>query len=314
MNYLVKIALPALGLSGAIVGLTGRDAGAQRRQDSPAVPNLTVTRTPARVLRGGKIAQLLCLPCHADNDNRLTGRRLADVPKFFGKIYSTNITQDSTVGIGHWSDGELLYFLRTGRRRDGSIAPAMPRFPLMADEDLYSVVAYLRSEAYPVRATATEAPPTRYSLPVKLFARAVLKPLPYPTAPLTLPDTTDEVALGRYLANGVIGCFGCHSAGFKRLDPLQPERSKGFYGGGNRLLGEGRRPVFSSNLTFDEATGIARTYTREAFIRAVKLGVRHDGTPLRAPMPPHPALTDREAGAIYAYLKTIPKLRNAVRR
>lgn len=303
MKFLVAIGLAAFALIGAFTGLTDRGEALSPRTDP--------TKAAAR---GEKLAQLLCLPCHADGENRLTGRRMTDVPKLFGKIYSTNITQDSTVGIGRWSDGELTHFLRTGTRPDGSLAPAMPRYPLMADEDLQAVVAYLRSDAYPVQATATEAPKTRYSLPVKLLANSIFKPLPYPTSPIAPPDTTDEVALGRYLADGVIGCYGCHSADFKKLDPLHPERSKGYYGGGNRLLGDGGKPVFSANLTFDDETGIGKTHSREQFIRAVKLGVKHDGTALRAPMPPHPALTDREAGAIYAYLKTVPKLRNAVRR
>ena len=312
MNSLVKIGLPFITLVSALTGFTDRSDTLPLRSGPPVGP--TVDRTSARVARGEKIAQLLCLPCHADNDNRLTGRRMTDVPKLFGKIYSTNITQDSTVGIGHWTDDNLLRFLRTGTRPDGSLAPAMPRYPLMADDDLRSIVAYLRSGAYPVQAATIEAPPTRYSLPVKLLAKSVFKPLPYPALPIALPDTTNEVALGRYLADGVIGCYGCHSADFKGLDPTHPERSKGYYGGGNRLLGEGGKPIFSANLTFDDKTGIGQTYTRETFIRAVRLGVKHDGSPLRAPMPPHLALTAREAGAIYAYLKTIPKLRRAARR
>lgn len=307
MNSLVKIGLPTLALVSTLTGFTDRGDALPPRSEPSGVPTVTVAR-------GEKIAQLLCLPCHADGDNRLTGRRMTDVPKLFGKIYSTNITQDSTVGIGRWTDGELSHFLRTGTHPDGSLAPAMPRYPLMADEDLQSVVAYLRSDAYPVQATATEAPKTRYSLPVKLLGKSVFKPLPYPTAPVTPPDTTDEVALGRYLADGVIGCYGCHSADFKKLDPLNPERSKGYYGGGNRLLGDGGKPVFSANLTFDEATGIGKTYSKAQFVKAVKYGVRYDGTPLRAPMPPHLALTDREAGAIYEYLKTVPKLYRVVKR
>lgn len=300
--------LPALAFIGASSGFTDRSETIGLRTDPSVVPIVSVERSPERVARGEKLAQLLCLPCHANNDNRLTGRRMTDLPRLFGKIYSTNLTQDSTAGIGGWSDGELLFFLRTGQRRDGSLAPAMPRFPLMAEEDVQSVVAYLRSAAYPVQAIAEEAPKSRYSLPVKLLAKTVFKPLPYPKTPLPSPDTSNEVALGRYLADGVIGCYACHSAGFRGLDPLHPERSKGYYGGGTRLIGEGSKPILSSNLTFDP-TGIGTRYSREQFIRAVKLGIRADGTPLRAPMPPHLALTDREAGAIYEFLKTIPHRR-----
>ncbi len=306
--------LPILGLAGILFGFTGSREVAAPPADPPGHVGRTVTRTPARVRRGERIAQLLCLQCHADRENRLTGRRMTDVPKLFGKIYSANITQDKTVGIGGWSDVQLLFFLRTGQRRDGSLAPAMPRFPRMAEEDLLSVVAYLRSEAYPVQPDPHEAPRTRYSLPVKLLGKAFFKPLPYPEAVIAVPDSTDEVAFGRYLADDLIGCYGCHSADFKKLDPLHPERSKGYYGGGNALLGDGWETVRSANLTFDEETGLARHYTRETFIRAVKYGVRFDGTALRAPMTPHLALTDAEAGAIYECLKTVPNLHHAVRQ
>ncbi len=313
MKIGLNLVLPALAFVGASSGSTDRSEAIALCTDPPVVPTVTVERSPERVVRGEKLAQLLCLPCHADGANRLTGRRMTDLPRLFGKIYSTNLTQDTTAGIGGWSDGELLYFLRTGLRRNGSLAPAMPRFPLLAEEDLQSVVAYLRSAAYPVRATAEEAPKSRYSLPVKLLAKTVFKPLPYPRTPLPAPDTSTEVALGRYLADGVIGCYACHSAGFRGLDPLHPERSKGYYGGGTRLIGDGGKAIFSSNLTFD-SSGIGTRYSREQFVRAVKLGVRADGTPLRAPMPPHLALTDREAGVIYEFLKTIPHRRNAPKR
>ncbi|WP_266366916.1 c-type cytochrome [Tellurirhabdus rosea] len=269
----------------------------------------TVERTPQRVLRGEKIAQFLCVSCHADNQNRLTGKRMTDVPKAFGKIYSSNITQHPTTGIGAWSDSDLLRFLRTGRRPNGSLAPAMPRFPLMADEDLRSIVAWLRSDAFPVQASEQPAPRSRYSLPVKLIAKKMFRPLPMPQKVILVPDSTDSVAFGRYVADGMVGCFNCHSAGLTRLNPLEPSRSKGYYGGGTRLIGENGKPVYSSNLTPDRETGIGRAYTRETFVRAVRWGVGHDGKPLRYPMMPHVTLTEREAGAIYDYLQTLTPAR-----
>ena len=62
----------------------------------------------------------------------------------------------------------------------------------------------------------------------------------------------------------------------------------------------------------DEQTSIAKKYNKEQFIRAVKSGVLPDGSILKQPMFPRPMLSDREVGAIYMYLKTIPKIQNDI--
>src|SRR3712207_9407227 len=72
-------------------------------------------------------------------------------------------SQDPEKGIGRWTDGQLLHLLRTGIRPDGSMVGIMLTYPLMADEDLYSLIAWLRSDAYPVQATKEEAPKAEFS-------------------------------------------------------------------------------------------------------------------------------------------------------
>jgi len=284
------------------------------RYDPPVTPKLSIKATPALIQRGENIAQLLCIQCHANEQNRLTGKRLADVPAVFGTLYSANITQDPEAGIGRWTDGELLYFLRTGVRPDGSYSVIMPKFPLMATEDAEAVIAWLRSDRYPVQPTRDEAPASEYSFVSKLLSHTVMGAKPYSPELRTIPDSTDEVAFGRYVANELVACYACHSADFTRQDPIHPELSMGFYGGGNELVDDQGKPILSSNLTFDEVTGIGRKYTKAQFVRAVKLGVAPNGSLLRYPMTPHTTLTDYEAGAIYEYLKTIPKLPNDVAR
>lgn len=120
---------------------------------------LKVEATPARVEQGRKYASMLCVSCHLDPaTGKLTGKRLADTPASFGVAYSKNITRDPNYGIGSWSDGELVYLLRTGVTRTGRYTPPwMPKYPHMSDEDLASIVAYLRSDD-PVVAPAAVAP------------------------------------------------------------------------------------------------------------------------------------------------------------
>ena len=280
--------------------------------DRPTLPNLSVKSTPDRVNRGEVIAQIQCVECHGNKNNQLTGKQLHEIPGIFGKIFSKNITQDKEKGIGNWTDGELIYFLRTGVRRDGTYAPVMPQYAHMGDEDMQSLVAWLRSDRFPVQPTNEEPQASELSIVSKLLTNTIMKPLAYPQSFIAMPDSADPVALGKYTADAVGDCFSCHSADLIDQDKVHPEKTKGYYGGGAVLEGEGGEQVITANLTFDEQTGIARKYTKEQFIRAVKLGVRPDGSILRRPMTPKVMLSDNEVGAIYEYLKTIPKIKNDI--
>ncbi|WP_128546091.1 c-type cytochrome [Larkinella soli] len=314
MKKAFRIVLILIGL--VVVGVLGFIGFVAIRgvptYDPPVVQEIKIEATPARLARGEKIAQMHCIACHADNENRLTGRKLEDLPPLFGTIYSVNITQDKEVGIGKYSNAELMYFLRTGIRRDGSFAGIMPKFPLMADEDLKSVVAWLRSDAFPVQPSKKEAPASEYSLFAKILGNTVIKPLPYPETEKFIPDSTNEVAFGRYVADELGSCYMCHSADFTKQNPLEPGKSLGYYGGGNEFTTLEKTPIFSANLTFDEETGIGKKYTKEQFVKVVRAGVRPDGSLLRYPMGPHPMLTEYEVGSIYEYLKTVPKIKNNI--
>ncbi|WP_310589097.1 c-type cytochrome [Fibrella forsythiae] len=181
--------------------------------------------TPTPVARGEVIENIQCMSCHADNENRLTGKRMAEVPAIFGMVYSKNTTQDWEKGIGNWTDGELIYFLRTGIRRDGSYALIMPQYPNMVDEDLQSVVAWLRSDRFPVQASKPEPQASEFSLVTKLLTHVLLKPLPYPQQFITFPDTTDQVAFGRYTADAIGDCCACHSSDLVDQDKIHPHRT-----------------------------------------------------------------------------------------
>lgn len=200
------------------------------------IKNLKVEVTPERVARGEKIATVLCNGCHANNDNRLVGKPILDLPAEFGKAYSLNITQDKKEGIGNWTDGEIMYFLKTGIKRNGKYSPIMPKLPRMADEDVKSVIAYLHSDRYPVQATKGKQPEQAPSLLLKVLTNTVMKPLEPIKEPINVPDSTNVVEFGKYIANDMIACYACHSKDFSKQDPLHPENSLGFYGGETRCL------------------------------------------------------------------------------
>jgi hypothetical protein len=111
-----------------------------------------------------------------------------------------------------------------------------------------------------------------------------------------------------------VECYTCHSKDFTTDDFINPEKSKGFFGGGNAFTMPDGSTIKSLNLTMDEETGIGR-WTEEEFVTAVKTGIVPNGQPaVRPPMRPFTELSDGEAKAIYAYLKTIPKISNKVDR
>ncbi|HUS01167.1 MAG TPA: c-type cytochrome [Chitinophagaceae bacterium] len=278
--------------------------------------NVKVESTPARIERGLKLASLLCRNCHYNNaTQKLTGKELKEAPQF-GTIYSANITQDPIAGIGKWSDGDIIYLIRTGIKPDGQyIPPYMPKLIHISDEDLYSIVAFLRSSNNWVQADNTRKPASKPSFLTKfLVTIGAAKPFPYPKEKIPEPDTTNLEKWGKYISCYELECFSCHSRDFAKNDFYTPEKSKGFFGGGNEMYNEEGKKLVTLNITMDENTGIGK-WTEEQFIKAVRTGQVPDGGPaLRYPMQPYSNLTDQEVRAIYAYLKTVPKLDHKVER
>ncbi|MBS1902762.1 MAG: c-type cytochrome [Bacteroidetes bacterium] len=278
-------------------------------------PNIHVQSSPDRIARGAKIVHLLCYDCHYNpSTNRLTGHYLPEMPAVFGKIYSHNITNDKTNGIGSWSDGEILYFLRTGIHKNNEyVPPYMPKFPNVSEEDLQSVIAYLRSDdslvaPHPAMDTAEE--PSMLAL---FLGNFVFKPLPYPTTEIPNPPANNAVAVGKYWATGVIGCYQCHSADFKTNDEMVPEKSVGYFGGGNEMNDAMGKPIYTANITMSPEHGIGK-WSKETFLRALRDGIRPDNRALRYPMARFPELTDSEIVCIFEYLKTVPVQQNVVNR
>jgi mono/diheme cytochrome c family protein len=276
--------------------------------------NYTVESSPESVLRGQKLAVMLCANCHMNTETRkLTGKKMLEVPTEFGQIYSANITQDNTVGIGNWTDSELVYLFRTGIKRDGQYAPPyMAKMPLLADDDINAIISFLRSDHDMVVADPTPDQLCEPSILTKILCRVAFKPFPLPSEKIPMPDTTNTLQLGEYLAVN-LECFSCHSSDFKTNNYLNPQLSEGYFGGGNQPLDEKGRVMYTPNLTPDDETGIGN-WTKEEFVNAVKFGVKKDENALVYPMMPYTLLSDKEAGAIFEYLQTIPPIKNKVER
>jgi cytochrome c2 len=298
-------------MAGTYVKVTGVPTYPQLATQIPK--DFKVEITPERIAQGAKIVQLACYDCHvSDTEQRLSGKIIKDMPTELGIAYSKNITKHPEIGIGKWTDAELAYFLRTGVRADGSFAPPyMPKFPLMSDVDLKSVIAFLRSDEVLVQPSAKEPPASEPSFLTTVLTHTVAKPYPFNLAPAQPP--TEQIAFGKYLSDAMYGCTNCHSADFKKNNDLKPTENAGYCGGGNPLLTLEGEIINSANISPDVETGIGN-WTPAEFLQSVKYGKGKNGQVNRYPMLPKAMLDSAEVMAIYAYLKTVPPIKNKVNR
>ena len=137
-----------------------------------------------------------------------------------------------------------------------------------------------------------------------------------------------QVERGRYLVR-ITGCHDCHSPKVQGMTPdltrelsgrpgttPLPSPTKGEVHASLDLTAWTGPWGFSvaSNLTPDATTGIGTRYTEAAFIATMRTGKKPNGTPIMPPMPSevYQNMTDEDLRAIFAYLKTIKPIRNAV--
>jgi mono/diheme cytochrome c family protein len=287
---------------------------------SCSVPKYTTENVPLQVqetepllARGKALVTMMCADCHTNPvTGQLSGKHLADVPKIMGTLYSKNITQHPQKGTGTYTDGQLAYLLRTGINHQGYLSSIMAK-PGISDQDLQAIIAYLKhSPDKMVQAADVESPESKYSAPAKMAFRFKLRPSPYPTHAIATPSLTDKVAYGKYMVR-ILGCYECHSKSMVSINKEEPEKSKGYMAGGAKLKGLDGKPVRVPNLTMDKETGIG-SWTEQEFIKAIRENTAPGNRIITFPMPNYNELSTEEAGAIYAYIQTIPAVRNKVKR
>jgi mono/diheme cytochrome c family protein len=112
---------------------------------------------------------------------------------------------------------------------------------------------------------------------------------------------------GEYLA-AIMDCTGCHTPGALVGNP-DPQRQLGGSQVGFQIPGLGI--FYPPNLTPDPETGLGR-WSEADIIKAVRTGERPDGRVLAPVMPYHSygRLTDADAQALAAYLKSLKPIRH----
>lgn len=286
--------------------------------------DIHIEATPERLERGKYLATIAanCIDCHSKRDpskysmpvipgtEGMGGERfdktIADVP---GVLYSKNITP---AGIGDWTDGEILRAITVGVNKKGeALFPLMPymRFRNMSQEDLYSIIAYIRT----LKPIENKVPERSLDFPLNLIVKTI--PNDVPELVQTIPDKSNSVAYGKYVANAV-GCIDCHT----KLEKGQMKPGTEF-AGGFKFCVNGKCST-SANITPDNETGIG-LMTKEVFMEkfafyrndaSKNISVAADGNNTIMPWARLCDLTDEDLGAIYAYLRTIPPVVNKVEK
>ena len=274
--------------------------------------NRTFERTPERLARGRYLVENFgCFDCHGEHDwtkhdapliEGTRGAGYADFPMagLPGRIVPPNITPDPETGAGNWTDDMLARAIREGIGHDGrALFPFMPYPDLrhMSDEDLASVIVYLRSIP-PIRKAL---PKTEIIFPVKYLIRSVPQPI---TEPVPQPDVSTPVKRGEYLVT-IAGCTDCHTPQAKG----QPIRGLEF-AGGFILEGPWGR-VASANITPDPS-GISY-YDEALFLEMMRTGyVKARKINQIMPWSDYRNLTDEDLKAIFAYIRTLKPVKHRV--
>lgn len=287
----------------------------------PAVgaPSAVVVEiTPERLERGRYLADhvTMCTDCHSHRDtSRFAGPVVSGTHGRGGEVFDHSMGVPGTLvasnitpfALASWSDGEIVRAISEGVSRDGR--PLFPLMPYLAyrelsSEDLYSIVAWLRS----LEPIESVPPASRLDFPVNLVVRT----LPRPATLGSGPPADDLLEQGRYLTT-IADCAACHTphAGGG------PDPGRLFQGG--QEFPFGGSVTVSPNLTPDPDTGLGN-WTEEQFVARFKMYDGEEGRNLspqamgfNTPMPwtMYAGMKEEDLRAIYTYLRSLPPVRAA---
>jgi hypothetical protein len=179
-------------------------------------------------------------------------------------------------------------------------------FNHLSKEDLYSIVAYIRS----LKPIENKVPERHLNFPMNL----IVKTIPLHTYnPAPQPDTSNTLMYGKYLVT-IAGCGDCHTQKVKG----EPVKGMEFAGGMSFNLPWGT--VRSANITPDNETGIGK-WSENQFIsffkafdsdNAKNISVTSHEFNTIMPITFFAGMTKTDLGAIYTYLRTVKPVNNKV--
>jgi mono/diheme cytochrome c family protein len=297
----------------SLIIITVTVAMRQNQKFDAPYPDIKASKDSAIIARGKFFVYgpAHCAYCHTKLDKweeveqgkelPLSGAHLFDFPP--GKLYSANLTPDSTTGIGRFSDGEIARALRFGVGQDGHAMFDLMPFHNVSDEDLTAIISYLRSMP-PVK---NEVPANEFNIMGNIVKAFLIKPVgPDIEVPKTSPKPDTTVEYGKYLAESVANCRGCHT----ERDLKTGAYTGPFYGGGLKVPSEIDQTVMlcTPNITTDPTYGRLGSWTQADFVARFRAGRKERASIM--PWGPFSRMTDTDLIAIYKFLKTVPPLAN----
>ncbi len=281
-------------------------------------PNITASSDSAVIAHGKYLANgpAHCVFCHVPVERinevaqgkevPMTGGMEFKIPP--GTFTTPNLTPDPETGIGKLTDGEIARALRYSVNHRNKLMVPYMAFQEMSDEDIKAIISYLRSQQ-PVK---HEVKPSEYTFLGKaVVAFGLIKP----EGPKNIPpksvtiDTT--AAYGKYLANSVANCVGCHTErDMKTGEFIGPD-----FAGGLKFEPDAFSKGYSfisPNITPDVETGAMTGWDEPLFIDRFHAGRLVEGSPM--PWEAFSRMNDADLKALYRYLESLGPVHNGIEK
>ena len=270
--------------------------------------------TPARLERGEYLVRSVagCLFCHSELDTSAEGLPVRAGLAGAGRtitaedmpwLTAPNLTPDTETGAAEWTDDMLARAIREGIGHDGrALFPFMPymNYRMMSDEDLASVITYIRALPAVRRANSKTAIP----FPVNRLINTAPQPI---EGAVPEPDVSTPAKRGKYLTT-LASCTDCHTP---RDDKGQYIAGMDFAGGNILKYGDARLPRAAANLT-PAPSGIPY-YNEDLFLETLRTGrVRDRQLSDVMPWGHYRTMKDDDLKAIFAYLQTLTPVDHSV--
>lgn len=281
-------------------------------------PELTIEPTPARIERGKYLANnvMVCIDCHSKRDwNIFTAPPIAGTEGMGGEVFdqqlgfpgryvASNITP---AGLSDWTDGEIFRAITSGVSKDGrALFPIMPHpnFGKLDQEDIYSVIAYIRT--LPAIENTPEASVSDFPMNI------IINTIPAEPQFSERPDIKDTINYGKYLVTAA-SCYDCHTQQEKGKFIGEP------FAGGMEFHFPDGHVLRSANIT-PHLTGIGN-WSEDVFLKKFRryTDSTYVAEPVKSnkfqtvmPWTMYAQMTDEDLKAIYAYLQSVEPAENIV--
>jgi mono/diheme cytochrome c family protein len=247
-----------------------------------------------------------CVECHYQPKDSLAVVKGEEVPLAGGgfpfvfpggKFYASNISSDQETGIGKYTDEAIARALRYGIGAKGAVLIPVMEFQNLSDEDIAAIISYLRtSPSVKYKVAANE-----FNLLGKFLRAFMIRPVPPNGTPpgKVVADTTVEY--GRYIAQSLSGCWGCHTERNHTTGAYIGEPLAG--GVFDPLPDDPTQVLVASNLTPDPQTGRMHDWTYETFRTRFQQGKLIPQSTM--PWGQFRHLDEMEIKAIWNYLQSV---------